>query len=506
MDNYNNALIYGKNNTENIVSVEPYEDKLVIFREIDGQLVDETIDNTYWLITNQRISQKQRELAGDQHYKYIAEFKTLEEKMKVRGLVKSNKIDYWDIFSPKEASMVFNGLTYFKGLNPKDVSVLFWDIESTGLVHDDGSMVLLISNTLRKNGVITKKLFAYDDYKNQKALIDAWCDWVREVDPTLFCGHNIFGYDLQYLKFVAKKNRTWLALGRDGSNIKFDPYASKYRLDGTQDMEYFNAHIFGREIVDTMFLARKYDFSKKYINYSLKGIIAQEGLEKPDRVFYEAMEIRHNYKNPVEWPKIKAYAIDDADDAMSLFDLMIPSFFYFTQSVSKPFQTMINSATGSQINNIMVRSYLQLDHSIAKADEAYHFEGAISFGIPGVYKNCFKQDVSSLYPSIMRQYEIYNKRKDPNRHFLQMVEHFTLERLKNKKLAKDTGESKYKDLSESQKIGINSCYGALGAPGLNYNHIPGADEVTRRGREILSKAIDFATGKKVEYWKDKAGA
>lgn len=503
MNNYENDLLFGKSKLTHVVSCEPYEDKLVIFREVDGKLIDEVIDNKYWLITNERISSKQRELAGGQHYKYIAEFNTLEEQRKVRGLVKSNKFDYWDIFSPKEASMVYNGLTYFKGLNPKDVSVLSWDLETTGLVHDENAMIVLISNTLRKNGKIIRKLFAYDDYKSQKHMIDAWCNWVREVDPTFFLGHNIFGFDLQYLKHCAKMNRTWLKLGRDDSNIKFDPYLSAYRVDGTQDIEYFNAHIFGREIIDTMFLARKYDFSKKYESYGLKPIIKHEGLEKKDRVFYDAGEIRHKYKIPEEWVKIKAYAIDDADDALALYDLMVPSFFYFTQSVSKPFQTMINSATGSQINNIMVRSYLQLDHSIAKADEAYHFEGAISFGVPGIYKNCFKQDVASLYPSIMRQYNIYNKAKDPMRHFLEMVEYFTLERLKNKQLAKETGNSYYTDLEQSQKIGINSCYGALGAPGLNYNYIPGADEVTRRGREILSKAISFATSKPVDFWIQK---
>lgn len=505
MSNYDNALIFGKNTTENIVCVEPEGEKLIIFREIDGKLVDEEIDNVYWFLTEERISKKQKELAGDQPYKYMAEFKTLDEQRLVRSKVKKNRIGNWDIFNPKEASMVYHGLTYFKGLNPENISVLFWDIETTGLTHDENSKVLLISNTLRKNGVVTKKLFSYDDYKNQKQLIEAWCKWVKEVDPTIFSGHNIFGFDLPYLNFVAKENGTYLRLGRDNSTIKFEDYVSRYRLDGTQDLEYNDVHIWGREIVDTMFLARKYDIGKKYPSYRLKEIIAYEKLEKPDRQFYEAENIRHNYKDPVEWAKIKAYAIDDADDAMSLFDLMIPSFFYFTQSVSKSIQAMINGATGSQINNIMVRSYLQLGHSVAKADEKYRFKGATSFGVPGVYKNCFKQDVTSLYPSIIRHFKIYNPIKDPLQHFLKIVEYFTLERIANKELAKKTKMKKYNDLQESQKIGINSCYGFLGAQGLNYNYIPGADQVTREGRNILAKAIDFATGKDVDYWLDVAG-
>lgn len=505
MVDYSNALIFGKNQTKNIVCVEASEDGLILFKEINGKLEYEVLKNTFWLLTNEQVSSRQTELKGNQHFKWIAEFDTFAEKMKARQIVKNNKVSYWDIFNPKEASLVYNGLTYFKGLNPKDVSVLSWDIETTGLVHNDSSKVLLISNTLRKNGIITKKLFAYDDYKNQKQLLEAWCTWVREMDPSLIIGHNIYGFDFQYLKFVAKENRTKLSLGRDDSTIHFDPYTSSYRVDGSQEIDYYNAHIFGREIVDTMFLARKYDIAaKNYVSYALKTIIEQEGLQKKDRVFYDASKIRENYTIPNEWEKIKAYAIDDADDALALFDLMVPSFFYFTQSVSKPFQMMINGATGSQINNIMVRSYLQMGHSIAKADDAYHFEGATSFGISGIYKNCFKVDVASLYPSIIRQYGIYNKNKDPYKHFLEMVEYFTIERLKNKKLAKETGLTYYKDLEQSQKISINSAYGFLGAPGLNYNYIPGADEVTRRGREVLQIASKYATGKNIEFWEEKA--
>ena len=73
---------------------------------------------------------------------------------------------------------------------------------------------------------------------------------------------------------------------------------------------------------------------------------------------------------------------------------------------------------------------------------------------------------------------------------------FTEERLKNKALAKT---SKYHDdLQSSQKIVINSGYGFLGAAGLNYNSIECADFVTRKGREILQTAIEWATGSKYE--------
>lgn len=503
MSNYSNHLIYGKNETTHIVSIEPTEDGLVLIKEVEGEVVYEVIPTKYWMLSNQKVSSRQVELDGNQHYKYMAEFDTLKEKMDVRSIFKANNVDYWDIFNPNEASMVLNGLTYFKGLHPKDVSVLFWDIETTGLVQDETSKVLLISNTFRKNGKITKKLFAYDEYKSQKQFIDAWCNWVRKIDPSIICGHNILGYDLQYMRHCARMNKTYLRLGRDESVAAFNPYESKYRVDGNMDIGYFNCRVFGREVVDTMFLSRKYDIGKKYVSYGLKAIIEAEGLEKKDRQFYDAGEIRNNYTNPEEWAKIKGYAIDDADDAMSLFDLMVPSLFYFTQSVSKTFQQMVNSATGSQINNIMVRSYIQDLHSVAKADDSVPFEGALSLGIPGQYKNCVRWDAASLYPSIMRQHKLYNEKKDPKKYFIEITDYFALERLKNKKLAKETNMQYYKDLEGSQKVGANSLYGFLGAPGLNYNYPDGAAKVTTEGRNLLKRMIYWASGKTIEDLRDE---
>jgi DNA polymerase I len=149
----------------------------------------------------------------------------------------------------------------------------------------------------------------------------------------------------------------------------------------------------------------------------------------------------------------------------------------------------------------MIRAYLQAGHSIAKGCPSVEYEGAISFAVPGIHKNVLRFDVASLYPSVIRQYKVYPKDKDPGGLFIKMVDYFTEERLKNKKLGKETGDRYFKDLEQSQKIAINSMYGFLGAPKLNYNHPEGAAEVTRHGRRILQAAIKYISGK--EYEPDK---
>lgn len=482
-------LIFGKDNTSHIVSCEVNGETVELFIEKDGKVESKFIQHRYWILAPRALDKSWIKLEGNLYHKYIKFCDTLDEFLKTKRYYKDQ--DLFSIYDNKEAAMVRYGFTYFKGMKVEDVSVLGFDIEATGTQHNDKSKVLLISNTFIRNGTITKKLFAYDDYETEAQFFDAWCDWVHEQNPSVVVGHNIFGYDLPYLEFCAKRSGTSLALGRDGSDIRFNRFTSKFRKDGSQDYDYTRAYIYGRELVDTMFLAIHFDFARKYENYSLKGIIKQEGLEAKDRQFYDASQIGKNYLIPEEWVKIKAYAEDDADDAVALYKLMIPAYFYLNQSIPKSFQSINYSASGSQINSFLIRSYLQDGHSIPKATQGYPFEGAISQGFPGVYRNVFKLDIASLYPSIMIQYEVYDKFKDPLRNFSKMVNYFTDERLRNKKKGKETGDRYYKELEQAQKIVINSCYGMLGASGLAFNSPSNAEFVTRKGREILTQALEW---------------
>jgi DNA polymerase elongation subunit (family B) len=514
----NNRLLFGKAEraAHSIVSIEVKDDIATLFQQDDDGSVYKTLtSNKFWLLTDNKNS-GWTQLKGKNHYQYGKQFDSREEwEQKRRQLKKSN--DIYSIYDPKESFQILKGYTYYRGLKPKDISILSFDIETTGLLFNKDSKVLLISNTFRKNEklwnektqedvdnfVIEKKLFSYDDFNDEGEMLEAWCEWVRFMDPSIIAGHNINSFDINYLQFIARKFDVKLKLGRDGSELKTNHYESKFRKDGSQDLHYRKHAIYGREIIDTMFLSIKHDIAvKKYPSYGLKSIIAVERLESANRTFYDASKIRFNYQNPSEWTKIKEYCKDDSDDALKLFDLMIPAQFYSAQMVPKPMQAIVEGATGSQINSMMVRSYLQEGWAIPKANEVSHFEGAISIGIPGIHKNVLSFDVASLYPSIMLEYKVNDLFKDPNNNFLKILEILTNERLKNKKLAKETGNQYYKDLEQSQKIYINSCYGFKGAPGLNFNDLPGADFVTRKGREILQAAIKWATNKEFDEWKE----
>lgn len=490
------VLIFGKDKTLGVVSVEVSGNQLFVFKQKeDGNVETEIRPHRYWFLTSRAARDSANKLKGDLHYKWI-NYVDSEEEYDSLNLY---KLDAHKVYDKKEMALLKSGTTYFKGLKHNQVGILAFDLETNGTKHDNESLILLIANTFRHpNGTLERKLFSYDEYPSQKEMIESWCKWVNEKNPSIMCGHNVYTFDFPFLKHVADINNTDLNIGRNGQPVRFAERESRFRKDGSQFINYYKAQIFGREIVDTMFLAIKYDVARNFENYKLKSIIKHLGLEKEGRQFYDAAKIRDNYKIESEFKKIKQYAEEDGDDALALYDLMAPSLFYWAQKIPKSFQAIIETATGSQINSLLIRSYLQQEHSIPQASEVKDYQGAISDATPGIWKNVIKWDISSLYPSIILQYDVYDKQKDPQGNFLKMVKILRQERLKHKQLSKETGDSYYSGLEQSEKIGINSAYGLLGAPGLNFNSTTKAAFITMKGREILVKGIEWATGQKYE--------
>lgn len=495
-----NSLVYGKNNLDRIVSVEPGQGSTCeIFRELeDGTIESRNVPMSHYLLFAEQKSPKFKELAGNQHYKYLYETDSRAKYEEVLAGCYKNRYDFHVIRDAKEAFMVKDGYTYFKGMKVEDVSVMSVDLEHSfgvGSEPDPNGELFIIVTTFRKKGVITKKMFSLDEYQDEAKMLEDFCLYVCEKDPSIVIGHNKLGHDLPILKFAASRAGIQLKMGRNGSSVKFATKASQFRKDGSQTYDYFNAWIYGREIVDTYFLAIKYDIARNYESYGLKAIIKHEGIEREGRVHYDASKIKQDWQDPEKRKQIKEYAIDDADDALKLFDLMIPSLFYYTQTIPRSFQQVINTASGSQLNSMMIRAYLQQGHSIAKGSEAVEYQGAISLAVPGIHKNVLRLDCVSMYPSIMKQYEIYNKHKDPQAIFLKLVEYFLSEKLRYGKLGVETGDGYYTNNERAFKILANSLYGFLGAPKLNYNFPEGAARVTEYGRNILKKAIKLVTGR-----------
>lgn len=487
-------IIFGKNKQTGIVAAEVIDNYVVCLTKNNEEVHFPLV---YWVLTTVP-TKKGTKLKGNNHYRYITKFDTAEEYQEFLNKCRKKRADFYTVYHDIESSMLYHGYTFYKDSKIDEVSVLAFDIEASGLVKDHTSTVFVITNTFRdRSGNIIKKQFILDDDEGQEKLISDWCDWVREIDPDIITGHNINGYDLPYLEHCSGSG---LVLGRDDTEITFRKKKSNYRVDGTQTWEYNKIKCYGRDIIDGMFLAVKYDIGRNYNSWGLKVIADYEGWVSEDRQFYDASQIGKNWHIPEEREKIIKYCEDDSDDSLRVFDLMAPSFFYMCQSIPKPFQLVTESASGSWLNAILVRSYLQDGHSIPKANEKEYVGGGMSWGNPGLYTNVSKWDAKSFYPSTIIAFELYDKDKDPKGHYLEMVKYFTNLRFEQKAKYKETGDKYFDDMQASSKIFINSAYGLMGTQGLNFNNFQIAQEITKCCRKGLQKCILWATGKTVDDW------
>lgn len=486
--------LFGKDQKEKIVNADTKDDLLYLFKS-DGSF--EILPCVYWVTANTNLDGKFEKLEGNSFYKFKRIFNTEQQ---LKDFKKRFYNSLYSITDITEQQLAHYGITLYKNLAFEDFKWLSFDIETNGTTLDKESKVLIISNTFYDGISYQRQVFVVDDYPNEKEMIIDWCNSVEELNPPVITGHNIMGFDIPYLNHVAKRNKIELTLGRDRSSIKINSKASRYRVDGSQTWDYKNIRIFGRDIVDGMFLSVKYDVGRNFPSWGLKPIIEYLGLVAEGRQFYDASMIGKNWHIPEEKEKIIEYCQYDGDDSGNLFKMMTPALFYLARSIPKTLQAITNSASGSWLNSILVRSYIQNNESLPKASEPSYVTGGISFGCSGIHNNCLKLDIVSMYPSIMRQWKIFDNQKDPNAIFNKMVEYYTIQRIEHKRLYKETNNKYYDDLQGAEKIAINSLYGLNGTAGLNFNNFKNADMITTLGRLILRATSVWSTGYDVEHW------
>lgn len=157
----NQDIIFGKDKTTGIVSVEVRGDELRLFRQVDGEIIEETRPMTYWLVNPTGNDARFSKLEGDLHYKFI---KTYSNEIAWQNERKNVYPYSFSVWNRAEQAMIYEGITYFKSLKVEDVTVLSFDIESAGTMTHKYKETFIIGNTLYKNGELIRKQFSSDDF------------------------------------------------------------------------------------------------------------------------------------------------------------------------------------------------------------------------------------------------------------------------------------------------------------------------------------------------------
>jgi DNA polymerase elongation subunit (family B) len=353
-----------------------------------------------------------------------------------------------------------------------------------------GDRVLAVG--LRCGGSNRLLLLGENSAAAEKKLLEDLNAALAELDPDVIEGHNIFKFDLDYLRQRCRLQRVPCAWGRYGQNATF----RNSRLKVAERLiDFPRCDLPGRAVVDTYLLVQLHDISARELtSYGLKEVARHFRITAEDtgRTYLEGGRIGETFRT--DRPRFCAYLADDLRETEGLGDLLLPT--YFEQA--RAFPTLLQEATlrgtTSKIDLLFLEEYYHARHACPAPPAVLPFEGGYARSFrEGVFRHVLHFDVASLYPSLLLQIG-RNPQSDRLGVFIPLLQSLRDYRLKYKQLARSAPTEAERAEAQARqsafKILINSFYGYLGFSGARFGDGELAAEVTRRGRELLQALID----------------
>jgi DNA polymerase, archaea type len=399
---------------------------------------------------------------------------------------------------PEEQYLVATGRTYFRDLGFDDLRRLQFDLETTGL--DPAKDRIFLVAVRDPDGRAETLEVAQPGDAGEADLLRRLVARIREADPDVVENHNLHGFDLPFLDQRAKRLGVPLALGRAGlPGLRHRPSARGAALNrgpGGRDADAMRRARYtvpGREFIDTLDAVRRHDFSARDLpGHGLKAVAKHLGLSGPERELIPGARVYEVFGQEPE--RVRRYAREDVTEAAGLAHLLGGAAFALARMAPRRYERVADAgpATGV-LDPLLVRAYLRAGAALPAhetGDGTSHSGAALHLFASGVARHIVKADVASLYPSLMRQYRI-GPRRDRLNVMLALVDRLVDQRLDAKAKAKKAPPGSperhtQEAFSAAMKLLINSAYGYLGAVGLTrFSDVHAANEVTRRGREVL---------------------
>ena len=238
---------------------------------------------------------------------------------------------------------------------------------------------------------------------NEFAALDAFCERLRTLDPDVLTGWNIIDFDLSVLQRIAHRVRHPLVLGRDAGAIRIRK-AEGYFGSG-------QATIPGRLVLDGIDLLR--GAFVRMDDYSLDAVardVLGEGKAVAGDVRDRIGEIMHNYRHDL--PAFALYARTDARlayDIVGKLDVVRLAFARSRLAGMTPDRVAASIAsfdflylTELERRGIVAPTVRSGDARVYAAQQGGH----VLEPITGLHSNVWVFDFKSLYPSIIRTFNI----------------------------------------------------------------------------------------------------
>jgi DNA polymerase II len=361
-----------------------------------------------------------------------------------------------------------------------DASTVF----AAALVHRDGEEAHLVAS---------RPVAGARVHGDEKQLLAAVTERIRALDPDLVVGWNVVDFDLRVLARRCAAARVRCAIGRTAAEIRFDQDRTFSRQG--------RAEIPGRMVLDGAGLARDAlrlaDYRLETVARAVLGRGKLLDAEAPD----SALEIQRLFREDPE--ALVAYNLEDARlvleilDREGLLDLTLERSLLSGMQLDRV-GASIASFDLVYLPELRRRGVVAPSVDVGRAGAPVQ-GGAVLESVPGVFRNVAVFDFKSLYPSLIRTFNL-----DPLAHarartaggdaieapngarfarddgiLPAIIDRF----MERREAAKGRGD---RHADQAIKIMMNALFGVLGSPACRFFDAEIANAITGFGQQTLA--------------------
>ena len=334
--------------------------------------------------------------------------------------------------------------------------------------------------------------------KTEAEALEKFKAQIIKLDPDIITGWNVIDFDFAYLKSLFEKNKISFDIGRTNQEIKLRLESSFFRSS--------SINIPGRQVLDALNLIRDPFVANspqmkniKFETYTLEDVaqaILKKGkiLKGPRR----HKEIENLYKTNQQ--KLADYNLLDCQlpyeilEKNKIIDLAVER----SQLTGSPLDRISGSITAFD------SLYIREAHKKGFASPTLIYQekkerikgGYVSSLNSGIYKNVLILDFKSLYPSIIKTFNIdpasfqehceKNSIKAPNNACFKNQEGILPGIISSLHDAREKAKKEKRELSSyAIKIIMNSFFGVLASPNCRYFNLDIANAITHFGQQII---------------------
>jgi DNA polymerase, archaea type len=439
-------------------------------------------------------------LDGPGVYRWLAEFASWFQCLKARDHCReaagrmsgAPEAPYQFFADPVHQFLLRTGRTSFLGMTFGDLRRLALDIEVTtapgfefpnAARESDRIIAIALADSAGFQAVLSGAEMSEADLLRECGRI------IRERDPDVLEGHNIFRFDLEYMEARARRLKVPLRWGRDGSALS--GYPSRMQV-AERTIAYRRYRVEGRHIVDTWILAQLYDVGARDLeSYGLKDVARHFGIAAPDRTYLPPEDIPRIFRE--DPATLMAYARDDVIETLGLSAILSPPYFVQAQALPLSYESVVLRGNATKIDGLLLRECLHQGRAVPAPSAGKGVAGGYTaMLLSGVASKVLHVDVTSLYPSLMLARGIAPA-SDSLGVFPTLLRDLREFRVAAKRASREAESPEERTqagaLQQTFKILINSFYGYLAFSQGHWNDYDAANQVTGEGRDLVQALV-----------------